>query len=583
MTVDNTGNASALTDHQVSIAVTYDADMQADFDDLRFTSSDGTTLLSHWLETKTDSTSAVVWVKVPSVGGSSTATVYMYYGNASASSASNGSSTFLAFGDFDIGGTATKDASNPVITPSGVGANNPSVLRIDASTLWIWYTTGEPSGKIVRRVSTDDGATWGAESDALANARWCSVIKVGSTYRMVYTFSNLTTYDSIYLATSTDGVTWTPQGALLTIGAGGAWDDTWVTDPSEILIDGTYYLYYAGWSSTAPGDARIGLATSSTGNAGSYTKHASNPVLSQGANSYEDVGVYDPSIIDTGSGKYVLLYSGFNGTEQLASYATSTDLVTWTRSNRILYGTSQAWEEAATYGPNEPYALLENGVFRVWYNGNPDLGRIGYLTIPQDATTREPQTLGGPWGMSRTSSLTVRLRGGEARLSAGVVDASLYATPTVTDGIIETKMKYVSGANAQSVGRWSISPTGYTVGGSGIADRLYLARQPFASLGYASFTHGSGHNVYQLTLSGTAIKAKAWHYGDAEPGYAVEATDSTYASGGSGIEVYNSTAYADWFRVRKYASPQPTTSIGPEENVPYPPWLPAILSRRSVR
>ncbi|MDD4531086.1 MAG: DUF2341 domain-containing protein [Candidatus Pacebacteria bacterium] len=88
-----------LTDYQVKLTVPYDSDMQADFDDLRFTSSDGTTLLNYWLESKTDSSTATIWVKVPTLSSGSN-TIYMYYGNASAASGSNGANTFRYFDDF---------------------------------------------------------------------------------------------------------------------------------------------------------------------------------------------------------------------------------------------------------------------------------------------------------------------------------------------------------------------------------------------------------------------------------------------------------------------------------------------------
>jgi len=92
-------SASALTDYQVKLTITYDSDMQPDFDDLRFTSADGTTELSYWLESKTDSTTAIVWVKVPSLASGDN-TLYMYYANASATTASNGDNTFELFDDF---------------------------------------------------------------------------------------------------------------------------------------------------------------------------------------------------------------------------------------------------------------------------------------------------------------------------------------------------------------------------------------------------------------------------------------------------------------------------------------------------
>ncbi len=100
VTINNPG--SALTDYQVRVDVTYDADMQPDFDDIRFRDSDGSTELSHWRESYIDSTSAVFWVKVPSIP-SGNKTIYMYYGNGSASDASDGDATFEFFDDFEDG------------------------------------------------------------------------------------------------------------------------------------------------------------------------------------------------------------------------------------------------------------------------------------------------------------------------------------------------------------------------------------------------------------------------------------------------------------------------------------------------
>jgi hypothetical protein len=73
---------------------------KTDFSDVRFTSSDGNTLLGYWLEQKTDSNNAIFWVKVNDDLSSSAATIYVYYGNASAANASNGANTFLFFDDF---------------------------------------------------------------------------------------------------------------------------------------------------------------------------------------------------------------------------------------------------------------------------------------------------------------------------------------------------------------------------------------------------------------------------------------------------------------------------------------------------
>jgi len=91
---------STLTNYEVRVSVTYDADMQADFDDIRFTDADGITVLDHWLDVKTDSTSAVFWVEVPTLSASAARVIFMYYGNSGATSSSNGSTTFDYFDDF---------------------------------------------------------------------------------------------------------------------------------------------------------------------------------------------------------------------------------------------------------------------------------------------------------------------------------------------------------------------------------------------------------------------------------------------------------------------------------------------------
>lgn len=74
---------------------------QADFDDIRFTDDDGSTLLDYWLEEKVDSDNAEFWFEVQDDLSSSNQTVYIYYGNDGVSSVSNGDNTFLFFDDFN--------------------------------------------------------------------------------------------------------------------------------------------------------------------------------------------------------------------------------------------------------------------------------------------------------------------------------------------------------------------------------------------------------------------------------------------------------------------------------------------------
>jgi len=103
--------SGAITNYQMKLLVgessgasgeTVDCNghVQADFDDLRFTTADGITLLDYWIESITGTTPnqlATVWIEIDSIGTDAT-TFYMYYGKTDATAYSNFDNTFI-FGD----------------------------------------------------------------------------------------------------------------------------------------------------------------------------------------------------------------------------------------------------------------------------------------------------------------------------------------------------------------------------------------------------------------------------------------------------------------------------------------------------
>lgn len=108
--IDITENSgSNLYDYQVRIILdSTTLDSPADFfskatpDDIRFTDSTGVNFLSFYIEYwNAAEQKAVVWVKVPILESSSTTTIYLYYGNPTATSASNGYDTCELFEDFE--------------------------------------------------------------------------------------------------------------------------------------------------------------------------------------------------------------------------------------------------------------------------------------------------------------------------------------------------------------------------------------------------------------------------------------------------------------------------------------------------
>ncbi|MDD4410061.1 MAG: DUF2341 domain-containing protein, partial [Candidatus Pacebacteria bacterium] len=102
--------------------------IDATYKDIYFTAADKVTPLSYWIESY-DSTYATVWVKIPSIPANpSTTTIYLYYGNPSATSTSNGENTFEFFDDFEgtsinsskwghyTSGTVTTNISSSIAT-----------------------------------------------------------------------------------------------------------------------------------------------------------------------------------------------------------------------------------------------------------------------------------------------------------------------------------------------------------------------------------------------------------------------------------------------------------------------------------
>jgi uncharacterized GH25 family protein len=141
ITINNPG--SALTEYQVRVELdntNFDfTKAKPDGSDIRFTDTNGV-FLSYWIE-EWSSNHAVIWVRVPNIP-SGLKTIYMYYGNPSATTESNGAATFDFFDDFD-----TDTSSNYVLWESWVGSPSfiwdtvNSELRTDTSNADFFLTT----------------------------------------------------------------------------------------------------------------------------------------------------------------------------------------------------------------------------------------------------------------------------------------------------------------------------------------------------------------------------------------------------------------------------------------------------------
>ncbi|MEM4584643.1 MAG: DUF2341 domain-containing protein [Ignisphaera sp.] len=116
-------SGNTLTDYQVlvtldTVSLISQGKMRNDCGDIRFTDSDGITLLNYWIESGCNSANTRIWVKVPNIPANSNKTIYLYYGNPSATSMSNPKNTMFIYEDMEtppsgnLAGSAIYDSTN---------------------------------------------------------------------------------------------------------------------------------------------------------------------------------------------------------------------------------------------------------------------------------------------------------------------------------------------------------------------------------------------------------------------------------------------------------------------------------------
>ena len=202
-------SGNTLTDYQVAINITYDSDMQSDFDDLRFTykkykspvkltidntnnantltdyqiyfefpksifqdiSNDCRDLRFHPNASVTDWNSTTypywveecgntlkVWIKIDSIPASSTKDIYMYFGNSDATSLSNGYGVFELYDDFDDGTVNTT-----IWTVTGSVTESDGMIQItDLNSNYITTVNEFSENILIRGRAKTSWYAWGA-------------------------------------------------------------------------------------------------------------------------------------------------------------------------------------------------------------------------------------------------------------------------------------------------------------------------------------------------------------------------------------------------------------------------------------
>ena len=398
LTITNSGS-STLTNYQVLITLTstnFNNNFpQPDADDIRITTSDGTTLLPYWIE-GWSSNQGTIWTKVPSLPVGTT-TIYLYYGNNVAVSASNGTNTFELFEDDWI--------INPVHTtmqPSWEhSVTYPMVFKEPDSTNYYMIWDGHHDSGTAKGFSTStDLINWtpyannpimgfdtlGVNHGGNGIFAWGDAIKVGSTYHIFPSKGPAFTYH----AKSTDLITWTGMN-------GGAAFDSLISDISlgittgvailkegdgitPVTVNGRYWMvygysdFYMAWSTD--------LINWHDANNGS-------PILN-GVTAAWDSIMWTPSFIRIGSTYYIYYQGSETGSAPWhIGYASAPatgapNTVTWTKAgnNPVLSG-GNGWE--VNNVAIDPAFRYFDGTYYLFYTGGSNNGF---------ATSSSP---GGPW------------------------------------------------------------------------------------------------------------------------------------------------------------------------------------------
>ncbi len=162
--ISNSQNSNDLTDFQIEIKLdssNFDfSKIKSDGSDIRFTASDGVTLLDHWIEHfDYENGSIFILVKVPHVGSYSQETIYFYFGN----------KTLNVFPQSNFDETFSPGISPVISSIINSGGFNafPAVEKIDNDFL-VTFRRGSAhissDGKIMSVRSTDNGNTWSTAS-----------------------------------------------------------------------------------------------------------------------------------------------------------------------------------------------------------------------------------------------------------------------------------------------------------------------------------------------------------------------------------------------------------------------------------
>lgn len=474
------------------------AHIESDGDSIRFTSSDGVTSLNYYLESYSYAgQTATIWVKVPSIARETTATIYLYFGNTAAVSASSADGVFL-FDEAFTGSTIDTVTKYTLLdhTPAVVWSQNGTQLvgathEAGGGTDWhgIYaqsaYGVSPTTGIVFETDFSTTNETNGANKDqnlfiGLKNTS----TETNGLFWLSYQYAmyinggysaGCTGYSISYRSNST-ATTYTDS--TLDMGCNTTYTLRIVVYPSNgadyFIKGGTWtdwtYFGHSTYSYTDPlvpaiskqegqatiDNVRIRRSTVTATSDGLSLPRGVTPTapVFQGVSGtgWENANGLGESTVLYEDGIFKMWYSSaVSATSAAIGYATSTDGVTWNRyaSNPVFSpsGVNGAFDKSLAFRSE---IVKSNGIYYMYYNGfevnDSGAGAIGLATSTDGITWNRNVgnpilSIGSGWENGSLYNTSVVIVGGTWYMlyEARGTGSNILGLATSSDGITWTK------------------------------------------------------------------------------------------------------------------------------------------------
>jgi len=595
--INNTGGTEQ-TYYQVPLNITYDSDMNIDFSDIRVKNETSGEYVPYWIEDKVNGSWCRLWFNASYIPANSWCndTYYLYYGDASASDASNGDSVFEFFDDFDSIDKCFKKHSTSCVVPvteSGEDdfTRDPSVLyNASSSKYQMWYWDGNID---IWYAESTDGINWTKFGEILSDvgARPSVVYKDGYYWLYLQSGSGAGNQKiKLYKSTSPDSG-FIDQGVVLEPSQ--SWEENYIYVPSVIYDsdDDKWKMWYSAADYVSAGGAhepeKIGYAESDDGV--NWTKYSGNPIVVPSGSTWYSKALGALRVVKKDGIYYGFFHAAGEDNRFRFGYMTSTDGKTWNLDDAKLI---MDLSPKGDYGSNHLYTnspMWKDGTWKIWINGGGGSGSghecILYLLESTNVDKLNTEKWVKNYGESITvqnslctingpsENLKMQMAWSQKAVSEGVVIEGKIKNPVISSrrtGIFGSNSflyKEYDGfhygnnvfciffnengnirANVRSDGTWD---TEATVFSDYSADTFYILHIERVS------TNNTIMKVFDINRN---------QLGDTQS-FTSPLPSSMYF--GFYVQSVNAEPQGvlDWILVRKYTEPEPTAQLGAEQNV----------------